>query len=72
MEIEELTLESKGKDSIDEHGSFNFDILHEPCLHHATPKLAMLRVCLVRLCLLQKLMWVVGCEKVAMRKQLCQ
>jgi hypothetical protein len=43
MEIyEALTLESKGKDSIDEHGSFILDTPHEPCLHHASPESAML------------------------------
>jgi hypothetical protein len=38
MEIyEELTLESKGKDLIDKHGSFTLDLPQEPCLHHVTP-----------------------------------
>jgi hypothetical protein len=43
MEIYEApTLESEGKDSIDEHGSFILDAPHEPCLHHASPESAML------------------------------
>jgi hypothetical protein len=44
MEIyESPTLESKGKDSTDEHGSFILDTPHEPCLHQAFPESAMLR-----------------------------
>jgi hypothetical protein len=39
---EAQTLESKGKDSIDEHGSFTLDIPPKPCSHHASPELAML------------------------------
>jgi hypothetical protein len=42
IEIESPTLESKGKDSIDEHGSFILDMPHEPCLHHASPESSML------------------------------
>jgi hypothetical protein len=36
------TLESKGKDSTDEHGSFTLDIPPKPCSHHAFPESAML------------------------------
>jgi hypothetical protein len=43
MEIyDALTLESKGKDSIDKHGSFILDILYKPCSHNSAPKSAML------------------------------
>jgi hypothetical protein len=35
MVIEVLTLESKGKDPIDEHGSFILGTPYEPCLHQA-------------------------------------
>jgi hypothetical protein len=43
MEIyETLTLESKGKDSTDEHGNFTHDIPTKPCSHLASPELAML------------------------------
>jgi hypothetical protein len=37
-----LTLEFKGKDSTDEHGSFTLDIPPKPCSHHASPESAML------------------------------
>jgi hypothetical protein len=36
------TLESKGKDSIDQHGHFILDTPHEPCLHHASSESGML------------------------------
>jgi hypothetical protein len=36
------TLESQGKDSIDEHGSFTLYIPHKPFSHHASPESAML------------------------------
>jgi hypothetical protein len=39
---EAVTLESKGKDSTDEHGSFTLDIPPKPCSHHASPESAML------------------------------
>jgi hypothetical protein len=42
MEIEAPTMESKGKDFIDELGSFIIDTPHEPCLHHAHPESTML------------------------------
>ena len=43
MEIYETpTLESEGKDSIDKHGSFTFDIPQEQCLHHASLESTML------------------------------
>jgi hypothetical protein len=43
MEIYETsTLEFKGKDSIDEHGSFTHDIPSRPCLYHASPESVML------------------------------
>jgi hypothetical protein len=39
---EALALESKWKDSTDEHGSFTLDIPHKPCSHHASSESAML------------------------------
>jgi len=36
------TLESKQKDSLDEHGSFILEIPQEPCLLNASPESAML------------------------------
>jgi hypothetical protein len=39
---EALTLESKGKDSTDKHGSFTLDIPPKPCSHHASPESTML------------------------------
>jgi hypothetical protein len=43
MEIyEALTLEYKGKDCINEHGSFILDTPHEPCLHHTSLESTML------------------------------
>jgi hypothetical protein len=43
MEIYEApTLESKGKDLIDKHGSFTLDLPQEPCLHHVSPESATL------------------------------
>jgi hypothetical protein len=42
IKIEALTLESKGKDSIDEHGSLVLDTPYEPCLLLASPESAML------------------------------
>jgi hypothetical protein len=42
IEIEVPSLEFKGKDSIDEHGSFTLDIPSRPCLHHASLESAML------------------------------
>jgi hypothetical protein len=36
------TLEYKGKDSIDEHGSFTLDIPLKPCTHQASLESAML------------------------------
>jgi hypothetical protein len=42
MEIEVLTLESRGKDSIDEQGSFILDLPPKPCSHQAYPESAML------------------------------
>jgi hypothetical protein len=43
MEVYEIpTLEFRGKDSIDEHGSFTLDIPSRPCLYHVSPESAML------------------------------
>jgi hypothetical protein len=43
MEIyKERTLESKGKDSIDEHDSFILDMPHKPCSHQASLESVML------------------------------
>jgi hypothetical protein len=39
---EALTLESEGKDSIDEHVSFILEITQEPCLFNASPESGML------------------------------
>jgi hypothetical protein len=36
------TLESEGKDSIDEHGSFILELPQEPCSFKASPELGML------------------------------
>jgi hypothetical protein len=43
MEIYEApTLESKGRDLINKHGSFTLDLPQEPCLHHVSPESATL------------------------------
>jgi len=39
---EAMTLESKGKDSTDEHGSFILEIPQEPCSSNASPESGML------------------------------
>jgi hypothetical protein len=39
---EELTLESREKDSLDEHGNFIIEEPQEPCSHNAFLELAML------------------------------
>jgi hypothetical protein len=41
---EALTLESEGKDSIDDHGSFILEIPKEPCSFNASSKSGMLSV----------------------------
>jgi hypothetical protein len=40
--VETPTLESKGKDSIDEHGSLILELPQEPCSFNASPKSGML------------------------------